>query len=202
MEKEDLKKDAKNGWRNLKMRKINMKKTLIIAFMVAAISMPLLSDPLVVYFSRSGNTESVAERIAERVDADVFEIETVQEYPENYDELLDYARNEQRSDARPELSAHIDDIERYDVIFLGYPNWWGDMPMPLYSFLDEYDLSDKTIMPFVTSGGSGFSRTIRSIESEEPEATVLEGLSIRDRRVHDSSTDRAIEEWIEDSGLF
>ena len=74
--------------------------------------------------------------------------------------------------------------------------------LPLYSFLDEYDLSDKTIMPFVTSGGSGFSRTIRSIESEEPEATVLEGLSIRDRRVHDSSTDRAIEEWIEDSGLF
>ena len=105
-----------------------MKKTLIIAFMAAAISMPLLSDSLVVYFSRSGNTESVAMRIAERVDADVFEIETVQEYPENYDELLDYARNEQRSDARPELSAHIDDIERYDVIFLGYPNWWGDMP--------------------------------------------------------------------------
>ena len=179
-----------------------MKKTLIITFMAAAISMPLLSDPLVVYFSRSGNTESVAERIAERVDADVFEIETVQEYPENYDELLDYARNEQRSAARPELSEHIDDIERYDVIFLGYPNWWGDMPMPLYSFLDEYDLSDKTIMPFVTSGGSGFSRTIRSIESEEPEATVLDGLSIRDRLVHDSSTDRAIEEWIEDSGLF
>ena len=179
-----------------------MKKTLIITFMAAAISMPLLSDPLVVYFSRSGNTESVAMRIAERVDADVFEIETVQEYPEDYDELLDYARNEQRSNARPELSAHINDIERYDVIFLGYPNWWGDMPMPLYSFLDEYDLSDKTIMPFVTSGGSGFSRTIRSIESEEPEATVLDGLSIRDRRVHDSSTDRAIEEWIEDSELF
>ena len=179
-----------------------MRKPLIIAFMAAAISMPLFSDPLVVYFSRSGNTESVAMRIAERVDADVFEIETVQEYPEDYDELLDYARNEQRSDARPELSAHIDDIERYDVIFLGYPNWWGDMPMPLYSFLDEYDLSGKTIMPFVTSGGSGFSRTIRSIESAEPDAAVLDGLSIRDRRVHDSSTDRSISEWIEESGLF
>ena len=76
------------------------------------------------------------------------------------------------------------------------------MPMPLYSFLDEYDLSGKTIMPFVTSGGSGFSRTIRSIEEAEPDATVLEGLSIRDRRVNDSSTDRAIEEWIGESGLF
>ena len=179
-----------------------MKKPLIIIFMAIAMAMPLLSDPLVVYFSRSGNTESVAERIAERVDADVFEIETVQEYPEDYDELLDYARNEQRSGARPGLSAHIDDIDRYDVIFLGYPNWWGDMPMPLYSFLDEYDLSGKTIMPFVTSGGSGFSRTIRSIESAEPDANVLDELSIRDRRVHDSSTDRAISEWIEDSGLF
>ena len=105
-----------------------MKKPLIIIFMAIAMALPLLSDPLVVYFSRLGNTESVAERIAERVDADVFEIETVQEYPEDYDELLDYARNEQRSAARPELSAHIDDIERYDVIFLGYPNWWGDMP--------------------------------------------------------------------------
>ena len=93
-------------------------------------------------------------------------------------------------------------MDIYDVIFLGYPNWWGDMPMPLYSFLDEYDLSGKTIMPFVTSGGSGFSRTIRSIEDAEPDATVLEGLSIRDRRVGDSSTDRAVEEWIGESGLF
>lgn len=179
-----------------------MKKILIIAFMTAVMAMPLLSDPLVVYFSRSGNTESVAERIAARADADIFDIETVQEYPEDYDELLDYARDEQRSDARPELSTHIDDIDRYDVIFLGYPNWWGDMPMPLYSFLDEYDLSSKTIMPFVTSGGSGFSRTIRSIEDAEPKAIVLEGLSIRDRRVHDSSTDKAIDDWIDGSGLF
>ena len=202
MEKEDLRKGAASGLGKSERRIRKMKRIMMTVLMAALAVMPLLCDPLVVYFSRSGNTESVAERIAERTGADIFEIETVQEYPEDYDELLDYARNEQRSAARPELSAHIDDIERYDVIFLGYPNWWGDMPMPLYSFLDEYDLSDKTIMPFVTSGGSGFSRTIRSIESEEPEATVLEGLSIRDRRVHDSSTDRAIEEWIEDSGLF
>ena len=173
--------------------------TVLIATVIA---MPLLCDPLVVYFSRSGNTESVAERIAERTGADVFEIVTVQDYPEDYNELLDFARNEQRENARPELAEHIEDMDIYDVIFLGYPNWWGDMPMPLYSFLDEYDLSGKTIMPFVTSGGSGFSRTIRSIEDAEPDATVLEGLSIRDRRVGDISTDRAIEEWIDESGLF
>ena len=170
--------------------------------MAVATLLPLLCDPLVVYFSMSGNTESVAERIAERTGADMFEIVTVQDYPEDYNELLDFARDEQREDARPELAEHIGNMDIYDVIFLGYPNWWGDMPMPLYSFLDEYDLSGKTIMPFVTSGGSGFSRTIRSIEDAEPAATVLEGLSIRDRRVRDSSTDRAIEEWINGSGMF
>ncbi len=179
-----------------------MKRILMTVLMAALITMPLLCDPLVVYFSRSGNTESVAERIAERTGADMFEIVTVQIYPEDYNELLDFARNEQRENARPELAEHIENMDIYDVIFLGYPNWWGDMPMPLYSFLDEYDLSGKTIMPFVTSGGSGFSRTIRSVEDAEPEATVLEGLSIRDRRVHDGATDRAIEEWIDGSGLF
>ena len=179
-----------------------MKRILMTVLMAALIAMPLLCDPLVVYFSRSGNTKSVAERIAERTGADMFEIVTVQIYPEDYNELLDFARNEQRENARPELAEHIENMDIYDVIFLGYPNWWGDMPMPLYSFLDEYDLSGKTIMPFVTSGGSGFSRTIRSVEDAEPEATVLEGLSIRDRRVHDSATDRAIEEWIDGSGLF
>lgn len=179
-----------------------MKRIMMTVLMAALIAMPLLSDPLIVYFSRSGNTESVAERIAERTGADVFEILTVQDYPEDYNELLDFARNEQRENARPELATHIENMDVYDVIFLGYPNWWGDMPMPLYSFLDEYDLSGKTIMPFVTSGGSGLSRTIRAIENAEPEAIVLEGLSIRDRRVNDSSTDRAIEEWIDESGLF
>ena len=179
-----------------------MKRILMTLLMAVATLLPLLCDPLVVYFSMSGNTESVAERIAERTGADMFEIVTVQDYPEDYNELLDFARGEQREDARPELAEHIGNMDIYDVIFLGYPNWWGDMPMPLYSFLDEYDLSGKTIMPFVTSGGTGFSRTIRSIEGAEPAATVLEGLSIRDRRVRDSSTDRAIEEWINGSGMF
>ena len=179
-----------------------MKRIMMYVLMAALVSMPLLCDPLVVYFSRSGNTRSVAERIAERTGANVFEIKTVQNYPENYNDLLDFARNEQRRDARPELSSRVGNMNRYDIIFLGYPNWWGDMPMPIYSFLDEYDLSGKSIMPFVTSGGSGFSRTIRAIEDAEPGATVLEGLSIRDRNVNDRSTDRAIEEWIDGSGLF
>ena len=202
MGREDLREGAASGFGKSERRIRKMKRIMMTVLIATVIAMPLLCDPLVVYFSRSGNTESVAERIAERTGADVFEIVTVQDYPEDYNELLDFARNEQRENARPELAEHIEDMDIYDVIFLGYPNWWGDMPMPLYSFLDEYDLSGKTIMPFVTSGGSGFSRTIRSIEDAEPDATVLEGLSIRDRRVGDISTDRAIEEWIDESGLF
>lgn len=174
----------------------------MILIAVSLLSIPLFSKPLVVYFSRSGNTESVAMRIRDAVDADIFEIETVQDYPEDYNELLDFARREQRAGARPALASHISDMGEYDLIFLGYPNWWGDMPMPLYSFLDEYDLSGKTIMPFVTSGGSGFSRTLRAIENAEPGARVLDGLSIRDRRVHDASTDEAISSWLAESGLF
>lgn len=72
----------------------------------------------------------------------------------------------------------MENLDDYDVIFLGFPNWWGDMPMAVYSFLDEADFSGKTIVPFVTSGGSGFSSTISTIESMEPGATVQEGLSI------------------------
>ena len=178
-----------------------MKKKMML-LLIAALAMPLFADSLVVYFSHSGNTASVASRIAEITGSDLFRIETVEEYPESYDELLTYARNEQRENARPELRTHIENPDSYDVIFLGYPNWWGDMPMPLYSFLDEYNLSGKTIMPFVTSGGSGFSRTIRAIEEAEPDALVMDGLSIRDSHVHDESTDEAISEWISSSHLF
>lgn len=73
---------------------------------------------------------------------------------------IDVGQEEKRANARPELSSHIEDLDRYDTIFLGFPNWWGDMPMAVYSFLDEYDFSGKTIVPFVTSGGSGFSNTM------------------------------------------
>ena len=178
-----------------------MKKTLIIAFMAAAISMPLLSDPLVVYFSRSGNTESVAMRIAERVDADVFEIETVQEYPENYDELLDYARNEQRSDARPELSAHIDDIERYDVIFLGYPNWWGTYPMAIATYLESVDLSGKTVIPFCTHEGSRLGRSQSDLEQALPNSKVLDGFECRGGDTLDSDTPDNVKEFLNDLTL-
>lgn len=126
-----------------------------------------------------GNCEFIAQAIQEAVGGDLFAIETVQEYPGTHEALLDFAYQELRQNARPELSHEIENLEDYDVIFLGYPNWNADLPMPLYTFLESYDFSGKTIISFVTHGGSGFSRTISTISSLQPNATVVEdGLSI------------------------
>lgn len=126
----------------------------------------------------TGNTGVVAAMIAEATGADLFSIQTVEQYPDSYDATIDQGQEERNANARPELATHVENLDDYDVIFLGFPNWWGDMPMAMYSFLDEVDLSGKTIVPFVTSGGSGFSNTISTIESMESGATVQEGLSI------------------------
>lgn len=126
-----------------------------------------------------GNCQFIAQAIQEAVGGDLFAIETVQDYPLTHEALLDFAYQELREDARPELRGEIDNLEDYDVIFLGYPNWNADLPMPLYTFLESYDFSGKTIIPFVTHGGSGFSRTISTISGLQPNAAVVEdGLSI------------------------
>lgn len=152
---------------------------------------------LVLYFSMSGNTETIANYIHDEVGGDLIKLETVQTYPEDYNDLVDYAQEEQNDNARPELATEIE-IDKYDVIFLGYPNWWGDMPMPIYSFLDDYDLSGKTIAPFITHGGSGLSGTPTNIQNEEPNAQVTEGLSIYGSRA-ESSKDEVID-WLNELG--
>ena len=157
------------------------------------------STSLVVYFSWSGNTESVAKEIQTQTGADIFEIIPAEPYTDDYDTLLDIAQDEQATDARPAIAEIVENFERYDVVYLGYPNWWGDMPMILYTFLDEYDFSGKTIAPFVTSGGSGFSGTIGTIESMEPDATVTEGLSLESSEAADPAA--AVTEWLTGIGL-
>lgn len=153
-----------------------------------------MGNTLILYFSMSGNTETVANYIHEEIGGDIVKLETVQTYPEDYDELVDYAREEQRDNTRPELETAIENIEQYDTIFLGYPNWWGDMPMPIYSFLDQYDLSNKTIAPFITHGGSGLSGTPANIANEEPDAVVTEGLAINGDAVDDCQDE--VNEWL------
>lgn len=155
-----------------------------------------MGNTLILYFSMSGNTETVANYIHEEIGGDIVKLETVQTYPEDYDELVDCAREEQRDNARPELETTIENIEQYDTIFLGYPNWWGDMPMPIYSFLDQYDLSYKTIVPFITHGGSGLSGTSANIANEEPDAVVTEGLAINGDDVDDCQDE--VNEWLDE----
>ena len=126
-----------------------------------------------------GNCQFIAQAIQQAVGGDLFAIETVQEYPGTHQPLLDFAYEELRQNARPELSGELENLEDYDVIFLGYPNWNADLPMPLYTFLERYDFSGKTIIPFVTHGGSGFSRTVSTIQELQPNAAVLtNGLSV------------------------
>lgn len=131
---------------------------------------------------------------------ELFQIETVQQYPLEHEPLVDLAAEEQDAGARPELSSHMEDPGQYDVIFLGYPNWWGDMPQALYTFLEEYDFSGKTIIPFTTHGGSGFSRTISTIAELQPGANVVEqGLSISRNSVTDAQSD--VENWVAGLGF-
>lgn len=146
-----------------------------------------------------GTTEYMAKVIQEETGADLFEIQTVQEYPTEYRDVTNQASQEKESGFRPELASHIDNIDEYDTIFVGYPNWWGDMPMALYSFFDEYDLSGKTIIPFNSHGGSGFSQTVQSIAELEPDAEVsTEGLSLSRGTV--STSRDVIAEWIANLG--
>lgn len=146
-----------------------------------------------------GNTQYVAYLIKKNTNADIFRIEPKIPYPTSHARLVDLAKQEQDSKARPELLANIENIEQYDVIFLGYPNWWGDMPMILYRFLESEDLSGTTIIPFNTHGGSGFSSTISTIANLQPDATVVtDGFTVsRDRA---QSTESDVVAWLKKLG--
>lgn len=147
-----------------------------------------------------GNTQYVAYIIAENTGADIFRIEPVTPYPLDHSELEDIAQKEQSENFRPEIAGTVENIGQYDTIFFGFPNWYYDMPMIMYSFLDQYDLAGKTVVPFVTSGGSGFSDAISTIKDMEPDADVVtDGLSISRNVVQDSESD--IIEWLTEKGF-
>lgn len=146
-----------------------------------------------------GRMQALAEMIQAETGGDLFSIQTEETYPADGGELIDYAAEEQDEDARPELSTHIENLDDYDTIFIGYPNWWADMPQPLYTFFDEYDLSGKTIIPFNSHNGSRFSGTIETIVELEPDAEVIEdGFTVNERDVPDAAGD--IADWLEGVG--
>ena len=157
------------------------------------------SKSLVVYFSWSGNTENVAKSIQTQTGADIFEIVPATPYSDDYDTVVDLAREEQRNSARPAISDSIENIEQYDVIYVGFPNWWGDMPMILYSFFDEYDFSGKTIVAFATNGGWEGS-TLDDIESAAAGATAGPSLAIQFDSTGGSrqiTPQQQVDNWIE-----
>jgi flavodoxin len=168
---------------------------------------------LIAYFSRKGdnyvngrivnlpvgNTEVAANMIRKLTGGDAFRIHAVKDYPADYNEITTVAKQELRQNARPVLSGHVDNMDEYSVIFLGYPNWWGTMPMAVLTFLEEYDFSGKTIRPFCTHEGSGLGRSESDIKKICPHATVLTGLSIKGRSVHSAEND--ISAWLNKSGV-
>ncbi len=166
------------------------------------------SKSLIAYFSRKGNnyvgssivnlpvgnTEVAAKKIQKLTGSDIFQIRTVKSYPEDYTETTNVAQAEKRENARPELTELVDNMDSYDVIYIGYPNWWGTMPMAVFTFLEEYDFSGKTIVPFCTHEGSGMGSSERDIKRLCQNAKVLSGLAIRGGSVE--RADKDIASWL------
>lgn len=149
---------------------------------------------LVVYFSHSGNTRVVAEQIAKITGGDLFEVQTVKPYPREYNAVVNVAQKEQQTDVRPEMVTQILDMEVYDMVIVGYPNWWGTVPMVLFTFFEQYDFAGKTIAPFCTHEGSGMGYSEKDIAKLCPQAVLLKGLAIRGSRVHSVQGD--VQNWL------
>jgi flavodoxin len=146
-----------------------------------------------------GNTEVVAKMIQEMTKGTLFHIEAVKAYPGDYTETTEVAQQELRANARPELTGHLEILASYDMIFLGYPNWYGTMPMPVFTFLEEYDFSGKTIAPFCTHEGSGMGRSVEDIRKMCPQSAVTDGLAIRGGDVKNAQN--GVSGWLRELGL-
>ena len=157
------------------------------------------SSVLIAYFSWSGNTEQVAQIIQQETGGDLFEITPATPYTDDYNELLDIAQQEQSDNARPELAGQVENWEQYDTIFVGYPNWWSDAPMAVYTFLESYDWDGKTLIPFNTSASGGFGRSLSALEESAAGASTLDGISFTERNLGDAQSEVAA--WLDELGL-
>lgn len=156
-------------------------------------------NTLIAYFSWGGNTEGVAKEIQRQIGADLFEITMVNPYSDDYNTVLDEAQRDQNEQARPELANHVENMEQYDTIILGYPNWWASIPMPVASFLEEYDFSGKTILPFCSHGGGRFGQSLTAISKLAPDAAMGEALSIHYSGGNSMPDD--VGEWLSINGI-
>ena len=173
-----------------------------------------MAKTLIAYFSRAdenyfggsmryvevGNTEIAVGKIRELIDAVVFKIEMVKPYSKSYKACIDEARADQRSKARPELVSMPESIDAYDTVILAYPNYWGTMPMAVFTFLEHYDFTGKTILPLCTNEGSGMGGSERDIKRSCPGAVVKSGLPITGSRAADSK--ETVKRWLSVNGLL
>lgn len=178
---------------------------------VAALAAPVLSGSLahaaetggnkvlIVYFSHSGNTRQLAEQIHARVGGDMVELKTVNPYPQNYKAVVDVAQEEQRNNARPQIATRLDNLDAYETVFIGFPNWWGTLPMPFFTLLETYDLGRKNVVPFCTHEGSRFGRSESDLKRLCPQAHLLKGFEVRGSRVADAQKD--VDEWLRGLGM-
>ena len=170
---------------------------------------------LVAYFSRAGenynvgtvsegNTAKLAREIAVQTGGDLFEIVPETAYPVSYEEMLDVATKERTNDERPAIQSTIENFDSYDTIFIGYPIWWGDLPMILHSFMESYDFTGKTVIPFNTHEGSGQAGTQSTIADKLSGAEVLQGLAMKGSTAQELScdgTDATVKSWLDDLGI-
>ncbi|MBR5965997.1 MAG: flavodoxin [Treponema sp.] len=186
-------------------------KSIIVAAVVALFATSSLSaKSLVIYFSRAdenygvgtiteGNTAILAKMIAQKTGSDIFEIIPEKAYPKSYNECINVAKDEQRKKSRPAYKSNID-TSSYDTIYIGYPIWWGDLPMVVYTFLEAHDLSGKTIVPFCTHEGSGLSGTDNNIKRLYKNVTMKPALAVRGTAAQNKrkETEKAVDEWLKE----
>lgn len=143
-----------------------------------------------------GHVEFLANIIIDETEADQFRMETVQQYPASHAPLIEQAQDELNNGVRPELKTRIENLDQYDIIFIGYPNWWGNLPAPLYTFLESYDFAGKTLVPFNSHGGSGLSNTVGTIRNMQPEADLRNGFTVSRNSVGNAANDLIV--WLKE----
>lgn len=171
--------------------------TMLFSTMNTQAQTPESKKILIVYFSQSGNTETIARQIQKAAGGDIFRLETAIPYPEKYQTLVDQAKKEIEAGYKPALKDKAVNPEPYDIIFLGSPSWWSTIAPAVSSFLSAYDFAGKTIIPFITHEGSRMGRAVADIKKLAPGATVLEGLPIRGSSVQSAGPE--VHKWIKET---
>ena len=167
-----------------------------------------MAKDLIIYFSHAGenyfggelkviekgNTEVIADFIQKYTDADMFKVKPLNDYPQDYMKCTEIAKKEQEEDARPELKESLDDISEYEIVYIGFPNWWGTLPMPVWTQLEKLDFTGKTVKPFVTHEGSGFGTSLKDLKKLCEGADIKKGLSTQGSKVYEAET--SVKHWV------